>query len=148
MIKEQIYKNWKSLWNNFIIYTNDEFQVKWSKYNHKKISEKDVKIFLTDLTFEINLINKNLLKSLFIFSQRKNILFLSNLIYETDKNNFSNPLLKNDTRTKSPPIPIKNSKREYSQFTVSSCFTPPNSFMDENIWTRKQFNNLDDIISF
>ena len=149
MIKNQIYKNWKSLWDNFIIYTNDNFQYKWSKYNRKKISEKDIKVFLTDLTYEINLINKNLLKSLFIFSQKKNILFLSNLIYEINKDEFINPLLNNQRTTKSPPIPINNSQRtKQSNFTISSCFTPPNSFMDENIWARKQFNNLDDIISY
>jgi hypothetical protein len=149
MIKNQIYKNWKSLWGNFIIYTNDNFQRKWSIYNRKKISEKDIKVFLIDLTYEINLINKNLLKSLFIFSQKKNILFLSNIIYEINKDEFINPLLNNQRITKSAPILINNSqKTKKSNFTISSCFTPPNSFMDQNIWTRKQFNNLDDIISF
>jgi hypothetical protein len=89
------------------------------------------------------------LKSLFIFSQKKNILFLSNLIYEINKDEFINPLLNNKRTTKSPPIPINNSqKTKQSNLAISSCFTPPNSFMDENIWTRKQFNNLDDIISF
>ena len=142
-LKENVFKNWNSLWRNYIIYTKDNFQKKWYKRTITK--ENEIRNFLIDLTYEINLINKNLLKSLFIFSQKKKILFLSNLIYEIDKKEFDNPLI--IEYKKSTPIPIKNNNMK-REFSVSSCFTPPNSFIDKNVWTKRQFCDLDDIISF
>ena len=142
-LKENVFKNWSSLWRNYIIYTKDNFQKKWHKRTITK--ENEIKKFLIDLTYEINLINKNLLKYFFIFSQKKKILFLSNLIYEIDKKEFDNPLI--IEYKKSSPIAIKNNNMK-KEFSVSSCFTPPNSFIDKNVWTKRQFCDLDDIISF
>ena len=78
-LKENVFKNWNSLWRNYIIYTKDNFQKKWYKRTITK--ENEIRNFLIELTYEINLINKNLLKSLFIFSQKKkNFIFIKSYL--------------------------------------------------------------------
>ena len=38
-LKENVFKNWNSLWRNYIIYTKDNFQKKWYKRTITKENE-------------------------------------------------------------------------------------------------------------
>jgi len=91
-LSEIIKQNRKSIINNFVVYTSDSFKTKWYEFNIDRIDNYLAKQFLLDLVDEVKSINKNLLKSLFIFSQKKNILYLSNLIYQFDCETFDDPL--------------------------------------------------------
>jgi len=140
-----IKKNQTSIINNFVVYTNDQFKNKWLNFNIDRIDNNLSKKFLLDLVDEIKSINKYLLKSLFIFSKKKNILFLSNLIYLSDKNNFNDPLKYNFKKSK--PIPINYTKHKNTYFIISSCFTPPNFTFNTKSWLHRPINNLDEILS-
>ena len=138
----------KTLINNFIIHTSQKFKNKWSSYNIDHLDNFIAKRFLLNLVEEIKIINKNLLKSLFIFSKKKNILYLSNLIYQFDNENFDDPIKEDLSPTsKSNPIMIKNNNRHKEQFDVSSCFTPPDFFYNHNYWSKKPIYDLEDVIS-
>ena len=130
-------KYYNKIYNNFIIYTSHKFRDKWLLKNNSYNNIYGSTIFIRKLVDEINNINKNLLKSLFIFSIKNDFLYLSNLIYEKDKSEFYNPLL-----TKSKTITIKKNKNN-SKFIVSSCFTPPNEYFLTYWNNKKIINNLD-----
>lgn len=122
----------KKLYKNYIIYTSSEFQDKWNFKEINYCSQINIKEFFKQLVEEINNVNKCLLKSLFNFAERRDMTYLCNLIYEKDKNKFSNPFI--------------DEKKEFN-FIKSSVFTPPNNFL-ENYWTNyiKPFKNLDELI--
>ena len=75
-----IIKNRESLWNNFMIHTNFDFQDKWSKLENwdKQFSNFKTKIFLDELIVEIYTISNDLLISLSRWSIKKNIKYLKN----------------------------------------------------------------------
>ena len=138
-MKYKLLKYNNFLYENFIIYTSSEFKDKWCcKEVWKNKFDYDIKELLNDLVDDINNINKYLLKSLFIFSIKKKLKYLSYLIYEKDKNNFYNPLMTSN-------IKIKNIPQQKDNFIISSCFTPPDSLFYE-YWNKKPINCLDDYI--
>lgn len=135
-------KYYKKIYDNFIIYSSHEFKDKWILKNNYYNNIYGPKVFIRKLVDEMANVNKNLLKSLFIFSIKYNFLFLSNLIYEKNRNEFINPLLTKNTKTKS--INIK--KKNIPKFVISSCFTPPNELFLYH-WNKKVvINNLDNYI--
>ena len=166
-LSEIIKQNRKSIINNFVIYTSDSFKTKWCEFNIDRIDNYLAKQFLLDLVDEVKSINKNLLKSLFIFSQKKNILYLSNLIYQFDCETFDDPLridlpnsevdlsnsvnplridLSNSTNPlRSKPINIPVCKRSC---VISSCFTPPDFSFGGKSWSNHPFNDLDEVLSY
>lgn len=133
-------KHRKSLYDNYITYTSTMFRGRWSHVSIDTIDEETMRSFLIDLVFEIDSINKNLLKSLFIFSKKKNIPYLSDIIYQLDQENFENPLI----IKKSEPITFR--KTIEKKIVISSCFTPP-EFINENSWLHRPIDTLDEIIS-
>ena len=151
-LSEIIKQNRKSIINNFVVYTSDSFKTKWCEFNIDRIDNYLAKQFLLDLVDEVKSINKNLLKSLFIFSQKKNILYLSNLIYQFDCETFNDPLridLSNSeidlSNSRSKPINIPVCKRNC---VVSSCFTPPDFSFGGKSWSNHPFSNLDEVLSY
>ena len=137
-IKYKLYKYHKKIYNNFIIHTSSEFKDKWCRKNiWINFFNYDHKELLNDLVNDVFNINKNLLKSLFIFSVKYNIKYLSYLIYQKDKENFYNPLI-------TPSKNIKFIPKKKNEFIISSCFTPPDSYFGK-YWSKKPLNNLDDI---
>jgi hypothetical protein len=170
-LSEIIKQNRKSIINNFVIYTSDSFKTKWCEFNIDRIDNYLAKQFLLDLVDEVKSINKNLLKSLFIFSQKKNILYLSNLIYQFDCETFDDPLrvdLSNSTNPlridlsnseidlsnsanplRSKPINIPICQRHHQRrCVVSSCFTPPDFSFNGKSWSNHPFSNLDEVLSY
>ena len=105
-INYKLNKYYNKIYNNFIIYSSHDFRDKWLLKNNNYNNLYEPKIFIRELVDEIASVNKNLLKSLFIFSVKNDFLFLSNLIYEKNRNEFTNPLI----TSKSNNIPIKKKK--------------------------------------
>ena len=138
-IKYKLLKHNNFLYENFITYTSAEFRDKWCGKNVWKTKfDYDVKELLNDLVDDIYNINKYLLKSLFIFSIKKKIKYLSYLIYEKDKKKFYNPLI-------SSSIKIKHIPQQKNNFIISSCFTPPDNLFGQ-YWNKKPIGGLDDYI--
>ena len=117
------------LYKNYIIYTSSEFQDKWNILKLEFGTQFDIKRFFKDLVWEINKIDKTLLTALYKFAEKRDCTLLCNLIYETDRKKFKNPLIEDE-----------------SYFIKSSVFTPPNNFL-EDYWTKYHipFGNLDEV---
>jgi hypothetical protein len=117
------------LYKNYIIYTSSEFQDKWDILKLEFGTPFDMKLFFKDLVAEIGKINENLLTSLYNFAEKRDCLLLCNLIYESNKKKFKNPLIEDE-----------------SYFIKSSVFTPPNNFLEDH-WTKYYipFGNLDEV---
>ena len=122
-----IFKNYKNIWDNFVIYTSSDFQEKWSNldcWNH--FSNFKTIHFINELVNEISNSSYELLISLNKWSIKNNIEYLSSLTYNK-LNSF------------------QNNKNDY---IISSCFTPPDlSFLTQ--WTfEKTIQKLDDVINY
>lgn len=128
-----IIKNRESLWNNFMIHTNFDFQNKWSKLENwdDQFSNFKTKIFLDELIVEIYTLSQDLLISLNRWSIKKNIKYLKNKIekFLFNKNIINNNEEKIEYNINSKVKPIKINIIE------SSCFTPPESFFN-SFWLK------------
>lgn len=122
-----IFKNYKNIWDNFVIYTSDDFKNKWSNldcWNH--FTNFKTFHFLNELVNEISNCSNELLILFNQWSKKNNIEYLTSLTQ--NKLNFSY---------------IKNNDKNY---IISSCFTPPElSFLTK--WTfEKSIEKLDDVL--